>query len=147
DGRGGERQPGPRDERLRADRLPGRDVLLDDAEEELPLAPAELRAHPSMVGGRLAYALREQRRRDGVAEEAAAVGQGELAALAPDEPEPLDALQPRRVERLLDPRERQRLVEAQGEHDPLRRARRRQKLLRLAERPLPVREGADVVGE
>ena len=34
-------EPGPLDERLRPDRLPGRDVLLDDVAEDLALALGE----------------------------------------------------------------------------------------------------------
>ena len=44
------RHAGALDERLRPDRLPGRDVLLDDAAEDLDLPLGKRLAHAAMVG-------------------------------------------------------------------------------------------------
>ena len=41
DGRGRDAEPRPLDERPRADRLPGRDVLLDDEAEDVALPVGE----------------------------------------------------------------------------------------------------------
>ena len=48
-GRRRDAEPGALDERLRADRLAGRDVLLDDAPQDLALARCQLHPRPMVA--------------------------------------------------------------------------------------------------
>jgi hypothetical protein len=106
DGRRRDAQPGPLDEILRPNRLAGRDVLLDDADQDLPLPLAEVWAwlghrvlHPKM--------LRQEVGRDAAAEKAAARSEHErfvaARAFPGGEAEPFESLECGAVERVAEP--------------------------------------------
>ena len=93
-------QTGALDEVPRADRLAGRDVLLDDAREEVALPrgqPVRLTHAP------FAASLGQQVRRHAAAEHAAARGQRQRRRVRVDEPEALQALERRAVEHVAEP--------------------------------------------
>ena len=126
DGRGRHAEPGALDQRLRPDGLARRHVLLDDAAEDVSAGA---------LAGRLCIALMV-----GAVPEMSRGGQASRRAVTPPprkRPRWVSASVPSarttraraaeplhlaRVERPLEAGERQRLVEAQAEHHPLRRA-------------------------
>ena len=113
-------QVGALDERLRADRLPGADELLDDAAEDRPLPFAELHCFLHLqeilaVAG-LDLGSGDDLGRHPAAEEAAAPRERERLAAVDREAELLGARETFRVERRAEPAERQRLVEPEAEH-------------------------------
>ena len=111
---------GPLDERLRADGLAGRDVLLDDAAQDVLLRAGELVLSLQAVRS---PSVSEQLGRDAAAEEVAARGERERRAVRARlaRPSALDPRKPVAVERPLEARERQRLVEPETEHHALAR--------------------------
>ena len=145
--RRGDREPGPLDERLRPDRRPGRDVLLDDAGEDqlLPLGETKLlrvRHSPKLYflqgfrpcSSAVTPPPRKRPRR--VSAE---------AAVSPlRQAEPLHARQRVRVDGAAHARERERLVQTQAQHQPLPAHRLRLEQLLLPRRPPPLGERADV---
>src|SRR5262245_25794880 len=91
--------------------------------------------------------LREQASGDAAAEEAAARRQREGAVAAGYKPAANEARELGWVDAVLQPSQRQRLVEAQTEHDALLLTRLRGQVLVLARRASAVLEGGHVAGE
>src|SRR5262245_18400026 len=113
--------PRPLDEILGADGLPRGDVLLDDADQDLPLPLTEIWAWRNHV--RCREMLREKLHGDASTEEAPPLRQGQRLGAGPltarGQPEPLEPAQRTAVQRGLQPRKRQRLVQAQPQQQPL----------------------------
>ncbi len=125
-GRRREAEPGALDERLRADGLARRHVLLHHPPQDVALAFAQL--------GHLQGILREKLGRDAAAEEAAARGERELAGLdrAPDEAEPPEPVERGAVDGVLQTGGPERFVESETEQHALACARRVLERLELA---------------
>ena len=145
-GRRGHRQRGAFDERLRADRQPRRDVLLDHPEEKLPLALSELRDRHDLHG----------RARSPHTSSAAVTASPRKRprSVRTSSPPPHSARAPaarraggRRGRARARSGEWQRLVEPERKHHPLGRARRRRQLLGLARRAPAGGERTQVAGE
>src|SRR5215210_1919333 len=92
--------------------------------------------------------LRQELGRDTAAEEAPALREGERAVgRTLDEAEPLQPLERVGVERVVEARDWQRLVEPQPEQDALGSPDRRRQLLELPRRALARRERREVATE
>src|SRR5262249_25855979 len=91
--------------------------------------------------------LREQASGDAAAQEAAARRQREGAVAAGDEPAANEARELGAVDAVLEPRQRQRLAQAQTEHAALLVARLRREVLVLARRAAAALEGGHVAGK
>ena len=137
-------RPAPLDERLRADRLPGRDVLLDDAPEDVALPLGEQDRHAHHGRRRVRRAGERSRRRRGIGRAGSARASRSPSSASPMSGEPCELVG---VERALEARERQRLVEPEAEHHPLRRADLGRQLLERSRWPLARAERREVAGE